>query len=179
MKIPTMKTPRLMLRAWSEADIGPLFQMLNDGDIMKYFPNPNPPPREKVEKIIARQMHDWEEHGYAWWAVELPETKTLMGWCGLGYLPETRETEVAYLLGRAHWGHGYATEAARVSLHFGYEQLGIEQIIALVHPENMASTHVIEKLGMWYVDVVYYWGIDLKRYRLGKQQWTEQAPESG
>ena len=121
--------------------------------------------------MIAHQLTHWQEHGLGWWAVERINEAGLVGWCGLQFLPETGEVEVAYLLGRAHWRRGLATEAALASLHFGFVGLGLCTIIALVHPENVASRRVIEKVGMSFVDQSVYFGMELLRYRVTRSSY--------
>ena len=81
-----------------------------------------------------------------------------MGWNGLQFLPETNETEVGYLLSRRFWGRGYTTEGARAALQFGFERFELEQIIGLVHPENIASQRVLEKAGLKFTNQAKYFG---------------------
>jgi RimJ/RimL family protein N-acetyltransferase len=104
--------------------------------------------------------------GYAWWAVELKTTGALAGWNGLQYLPDTRETEIGYLLDRFLWGQGLATEGARVGLRYGFDELRLPEIIALAHPENLASRRVMEKLGMRFAGPAEYFGMQMARYTL-------------
>lgn len=172
MTIPTLRTRRLRLRPFEEADSERLHCILGEEGILRYFPNPEPPPLERVERLVAHQLEHWEEHRLGWWAVEPIEDPELIGWVGLQFLPETGETEVAYLLSKAYWGQGLATEGARASLQFGFEKLGLETIIALVHPENWASIRVIEKLAMRFVDQANYFGMDLYRYSLDVSSWN-------
>ncbi len=172
MQIPLIKTERLILRAFEPSDAEPLFQIMAGEDVLRYFPNTAPPPQEKVNKLINHQLAQWEQYGYAWWAVTLPPGSQLLGWCGLQFLPETGETEVGYLLGRPWWGKGYATEAAFASLKFAFNDIQkFDQIIALVHPDNQASIHVIEKIGMHFVDTATYFGMVMQRYRITKLQF--------
>ena len=89
----------------------------------------------------------------------------MIGWCGLEYLPELRETEIAYLLSRAAWGRGYATEAAGAALRFGFESARLEELIGLVHPDNAGSIRVLEKIGMRQADRLTLWGMEMLRYR--------------
>jgi ribosomal-protein-alanine N-acetyltransferase len=166
MGIPTLQTARLRLRGFDLDDVEPLYNILQVPAILRYFPNPDPPPREKVERLITHQLGHWDDHGYGWWAVELPDRKELMGWCGLTFLPETGETEVAYLLAKPHWGQGYATEAAWASLQYGVEHVDVEQIIGLTHPENVRSQRVLLKLGMSFVNQAEYFGMQLYRYAI-------------
>ncbi len=90
----------------------------------------------------------------------------IIGWAGLQYLPELDETEVGFLLDRPFWGMGFATEAAQASINFGFGQLGLKQIIALVHPGNLASQCVIKKCGMEFTETILLWGIELQRHRI-------------
>jgi len=164
IRIPTITTPRLLLRPFTLTDLHPLFDILQEPDIFKYFPRPGPPPLEKVERIINEQLVQYEKYGFGQWAVELREKPGLIGWCGLNHLPETDEDEVAYLLSRSVHGQGYATEGAHASLEFGFGKAGLRRIIALVHPENIPSRRVAEKLGMTLLDRKFYWGMECLRF---------------
>jgi RimJ/RimL family protein N-acetyltransferase len=164
--IPTIITPRLSLRPFALQDAAPLHRVLGGKDVLRYFPNPDPPPLNRVQKMIADQLEHWEKHGYGWWALDHRATNALIGWCGLQFLPETEETEVGYLLDRPFWGQGLATEAARVGLQYGFEDSGLETIVAIVHPENVGSQRVIEKLGMSFTGRAHYFGMDCYRYSM-------------
>jgi ribosomal-protein-alanine N-acetyltransferase len=179
MDIPTMTTPRLKLRGWRMADLEPLYQILQASGILQYFPNPGPPPRDSVERLVTHQLQHWDEHGYGWWAVEPLARDELLGWCGLTFLPETGETEVAYLLARPHWGRGYATEAAWASLLYGVEHVDVAQIIGLTHPDNVASQRVLLKLGMSFVEQAEYFGMQLYRYTIALADVDPTQPVGG
>ena len=163
--IPTLSTTRLTLRPLAETDAPTLLELLSTGDVLRYFPNPAPPDRVRVDRIISHHLGMWAERGLGWWALELCARPGLIGCAGLEFLPETGETEVAYLLGRDYWGQGLATEAARAALQYGFEVLRLPSIIGLVHPENRASSHVLEKLGLTFVDRSSYFGMEMNRYR--------------
>jgi ribosomal-protein-alanine N-acetyltransferase len=166
MQIPILTTERLILREFTEQDVDALHDVLSERDVHRYFPRTDPPTREQVEKIIARQLAHWEKHNCGWWAVILRESQKLIGWCGLQFLPEFDEVEVAYLLGGPYWGQGLATEAAWAAVQFGFRSLGLERIIALAHVENAASQRVIQKLGMSQVEQLNIWGMDCYHYSL-------------
>ena len=89
------------------------------------------------------------------------------------FLPELNETEVGYLLDKPFWGKGYATEAARASLQFGFDRFDFSQLIALVHPENNASRRVLEKCGMTYVETIPLWGLDLMRHTVNRSSFMD------
>jgi ribosomal-protein-alanine N-acetyltransferase len=134
--------------------------------VLRYFPNPVPPAMEKVQRFITGQQVHWEKYGYGDWAVVLEDQGKIIGWAGLQYLPELDEIELGFLLDRPFWGRGYATEAAQASVQFGFERLNLEHIIALVHPDNLASRRVIEKCDMTWIDTISLWGISLMRYKI-------------
>lgn len=164
MSIPTLTTDRLILRPFTMDDLQPLFNILQEVDIFKYFPCPGVPSLDHVRRIIAEQLKQYERHNIGQWAVERIEQPGLLGWCGLNHLPDTDEDEVAYLLGRSSRGLGIATEGARASLQYGIKTCGLKRIIALVHPENIASWRVAEKIGMTLLDRQFYWGMECLRF---------------
>ena len=169
MNIPSIKTARLLLRPWTPDDAEALFNILQDQAVLRYLPNTSPPPLELAEKYIALQLDHWQERGYGHWAVVSQEDGQVLGWNGLGYLPEINETEVAYLLRQSAWNRGYASEAAQAAIRFGFNNGGLESIIGLVHPDNTASIRVLEKSGLTYADRITLWGVELKRYRIYRQ----------
>jgi RimJ/RimL family protein N-acetyltransferase len=173
--IPTYTTARLTLRPLAETDASALLQLLNTGGVLRYFPNPAPADRARVDRIIAHHLDQWALRGLGWWALELRTRPGLIGCAGLEFLPETGETEVAYLLGRDHWGQGLATEAARAALQFGFETLHLETIIGLTQPQNMASIHVLEKLGLTFVDRKVYFGMEMNRYAAQRLSWPRET----
>ncbi|MBN2393939.1 MAG: GNAT family N-acetyltransferase [Anaerolineae bacterium] len=164
MDIPYITTERLVLRAFFEQDVDPLFDILQQPGILRYFPPTGRPLHELAARIVSRQLAHWEEHGYGWWAVEFRDEPGLLGWAGLTYLPETGETEVAYLLRQEVWRRGLATEAAKASLRFGFERFDFPFIIGITHPENIGSQRVLEKSGLHSVEKSIYFGMDCLRY---------------
>lgn len=132
--------------------------------MLQYFSSPEPPDFERVEKLVQRQIDHWDEHGYGWWAVESQADNHLIGWSGLRFLPETDEIEIGYLLARPYWGTGLATEGALAGMNFGFEKLKIPTIIGIVHPENLASQRVLEKIGLQFQEETEYFGMDCFKY---------------
>lgn len=161
---PTLFTSRLILRPLSLDDADALHQVLNDRDVWRYFPLPEIPSRARTQTYIQGQLHHWAEYSFGHWALE-DKNQILMGWGGLQFLPETNETEVAYCLGKPFWGQGYATEAARESLAYGFHTLHLNEIIGLTHVDNKASQKVLLKVGLHFVDRKTYFGMDCFRYR--------------
>ena len=169
MNIPSIETPRLLLRPWTLQDGEAWFNILQEPDILRYFPNPNPPAWDTAQAYIDHHLTHWKLYGYGHWAVVTPQDGRVVGWNGLEYLTALGEVEVAYLLTRRVWGRGYATEAAAAAVHFGFETAGLEAIIGLVHPENIASIRVLEKCGLTFADDITLWGMGMSRYRLRRK----------
>jgi RimJ/RimL family protein N-acetyltransferase len=173
MNIPTLQTPNLFLRPWNQEDADAWFNIMQEEGILRYFPNQTPPSHEKAKLYIAHHSAHWQLHGYGHWAVVTRQDGNVVGWNGLEYLPELDETEIAYLLSKKVWGRGFATEAARTAVRFGFESTGLEKIIGLVHPENLGSVHVLEKCGLTLVDQIPLWGLEMSRYRITRETYEE------
>jgi ribosomal-protein-alanine N-acetyltransferase len=114
--------------------------------------------------MISGILKHWEERGYGLWAVQSQSSEELMGRCGLQFLPDTGEVEVDFILGKGFWGQGFATEAARASLRYGFDELGLESVVGIAHVENRASQRVLDKLAMERVERKQFFGIECYRY---------------
>ncbi len=154
------------MRPFKSEDALRLHSIYQEKDVLKYFPGSSSPSLEQVESFVSRQYTHWQEHSYGNWAIVPAGATEIIGWAGLQYLPELDETEVGFLLAKPFWGHGFATEAARLSIQFGFERFKLAHIIALVHPENYASLAVVRKCGFIYEETIVLWGIDLMRHVL-------------
>ncbi len=175
MQIPILKTDRLTLRGFTNQDVDALYDVLREREVHRYFPRTEPPSRERVEQIIVGQLAHWQEHRCGWWAVLSRESQQMLGWCGLRFLQEFDEIEVAYCLGKPYWGQGLATEGAQAAVQFGFESLGRECILAFAHVENAASQRVILKLGMSFVQQLNVWGIECYQYELPRAEFVRPA----
>lgn len=174
-RIPTLETPHLILRPFTEEDIDRFHSILGEDDMLHYFPKTDPPPWDKVKTMVLGILKHWEERGYGLWAVEPRSQRVLMGRCGLQYLPDTDEIEVDGLLSRAVWNKGFATEAAKASLRYGFHELKLDFVVGIVHPENMASRRVLEKIGMTLSERKQYFGMDCYRYVIERDRYLKTA----
>jgi len=165
-QFPAIRTARLTLRTFGEADAPAFHDLLCGDDVLRYFPSHDPPSLDRVERLLASYNDHWRRRGFGIWAVEHAATARLMGRCGLQEIPDTGEIELDFLLGRDDWGRGHATEAARASLDFGFQTAGIETIVGIVHPENAASRRVLEKVGFASARRTVYFGMDCFRYEI-------------
>ena len=124
--------------------------MSQDLEVMACFPALYT--REEAAAGLARQNAYIAEHGYGFWAVEVIGGAPFIGFCGIKTVPFdasfTPAVEVGWRLARPHWGMGYATEAARAAIAFGFEQLELSEIVAFLLPANWRSAAVCKRLGM-------------------------------
>lgn len=162
----TLETERLIVRSIESRDGDAWFAMITDPDVRRYLP-PGPLPTRDAFAGALEKRHAMErERGYTLWTVEAKATGEFIGQSGLvpveGIGPEI---EIAYHFAKPSWGNGYATEAAIAVLGHGLGDLGLERIIAIVMPSNVASCRVVEKAGMRFDGTAKYYGIaDLRKY---------------
>jgi RimJ/RimL family protein N-acetyltransferase len=145
-----LRTERLLLRPWRVED-REAFAVLNaDPAVMEYFPGTLI--RSESDALAERIDSHIQRLGYGFWAAELPGETPFIGFIGLvaadAEMPFSPAIEIGWRLGREHWGRGLASEGARAALAFGFEQLGLEQIVALTAARNLRSRRVMERLGM-------------------------------
>jgi len=145
-----LRTERVILRAWRDDDL-PAFAKLNTDDrVMEHLLKPLT--LSESDALAARIRAHHAQHGFGLWAVEVPGVASFIGFVGLG-VPRfeagfTPCVEVGWRIASAHWNNGYATEAARAAVTFGFERCGFSEIVSFTVPENLASRRVMEKLGM-------------------------------
>ena len=145
-----LHSARLLLRPWRKED-RPAFAAMNaDPEVRRWFANKLT--REQSDAQAAKLQAHIEKHGFEFWAVEVPGVTSFAGFVGLQHVsflaPFIPAVEAGWRLARAHWGQGYATEAARAVLAHGFGPLGLAEIVSFAVPGNAASRRVMEKIGM-------------------------------
>ncbi|MFI9596036.1 GNAT family N-acetyltransferase [Nonomuraea sp. NPDC052265] len=149
-----MTTDRLLLRQPDDDDLAPFAAMNADPEVMRYIGDGSvqPPDPDRAAAWIARARQEWDERGHGPLSVVVRETGRTAGWVTLAvptFLPEILPAvEIGWRLGRQHWGHGYATEAARRLLEFGFAECGLDRIVSIRHVDNQPSRRVMDKLGL-------------------------------
>lgn len=143
-------TERLLLRRWRQADLEPFASLNADPRVMEFFPAHLS--HEESAGFMARIEAHFEKHAFGLWAVEVPGVAPFIGFVGLA-VPRfeaafTPCVEIGWRLAFPFWNHGYASEGARAVLAFGFEHLGLSQIVSFTVPGNQRSRRVMEKIGM-------------------------------
>lgn len=153
-----LRTERLLLRQWRAADRAPWAALNADPEVMRHFPSTHT--RQESDHWAEVNESRIAEQGWGLWAVEvLPgdgrEGVPFIGFTGLavpGFEADfTPCVEVGWRLAREHWGRGYAPEAARAAMDFGFDVLGLDEIVSFTYVGNTSSRRVMEKLGMGLV----------------------------
>jgi len=142
------ESERLRFREFDFDDADNLYQLNLDPEVIKYTGDP---PFESIEtaRLYIYNYKDYKLNGFGRWAAELKTSGKFIGWSGLKQI-ESDKVDLGYRFLKAEWGKGYATEAAKACLKYGFEKLALNEIIARADKENLASIKVIEKLGMEY-----------------------------
>ena len=138
---------RLLFREFTLEDAPLIFDLNSDPLVTKYLHEPLTTlqkAKEVLAEIILPQYHLYN-HGR--WAVHLSEDYTFIGWCGLKFRADKNEVDLGYRFIKKYWGLGYATEAGKRCLGYGYQHLKLKKITAATHIENLASQKVLTKLG--------------------------------
>jgi RimJ/RimL family protein N-acetyltransferase len=150
---PELRGERTLLRGWREADLAPFAALNADPRVMEHYPALVS--REESDAFVhERIVRHFAEHGFGLWAVEVPGVAPFVGYTGL--MVHTFEAdftpcvEIGWRLDFEHWGNGYATEAARVAIEYGFEEAGLDEIVSFAVPANCRSVAVMERLGMTY-----------------------------
>ena len=145
-----LRTPRLVLRHWRESDREPFAALNADPEVMEHFPAPLT--REQSDGAVDRIEDHLRHKGFGLWAIEVVGGAPFIGFTGLVtvsfFAPFTPAVEVGWRLARAHWGYGYATEAATEALRFAFEEARLREIVSFTVPGNVRSRRVMERLGM-------------------------------
>ncbi|MFE3627360.1 GNAT family N-acetyltransferase [Streptomyces goshikiensis] len=147
-----IRTPRLLLRRWSDDDLVPLSEINADPEVMRWIGDGSTLDLDRTAEDIERFEDEWDEEGFGPFAVELLASGELIGVVGLSvpeWLPEVLPAvEITWRLGRSYWGQGYASEAAQATLEFALQDRGLDRVVAINRAGNDDSENVIRKLGM-------------------------------
>ena len=148
MREVVCSTARLDLVVPTMEDCRALATMWGDPETMRYIGDGSGWTREKVEERIKRAIERQQDRGMTFWTVIERSSGEVIGQGGLVPIEfNGDEIELGYRLGKAHWGNGYASEIARASAAYGFEELGFEALVGVCNAENLASRRVLIKAG--------------------------------
>jgi RimJ/RimL family protein N-acetyltransferase len=172
LAIPTLETERLILRPFGEPDVEPMFEMLQEPDVVHYVGDRHIPTRQETWRMVAGWLGHWTLRGYGQWAMEERASGQLVGRAGIINPADWPGPEVGYLLGRAWWGRGYATEGARAAMAWGFGELGFADLLSLIDPANNRSIAVAKRLGESARGETEIMGHHVLVYGISRTEWA-------
>ena len=178
MKILTSE--RLRLRPVTKRDFSAIAAMDSDPRVMRYLclKSPLPSYEQALEEVHSILDLRAPSRGGTW-AITCRTTQTFFGWIWVVFLDDVPYTDLGYRLAPKFWGHGYATEAGRQVAHHAFFDLGIPDLTALIHPLNLASAGVAEKVGLSLTGTVDTFGAVLDRYAVLREHYVGSRSREG
>jgi RimJ/RimL family protein N-acetyltransferase len=152
-----IETERTLIRPFTEADYQAVFDFGSDKEVQKYTGDKLLASVEQAKEIIKNVWFaDYKKYGYGRWAVVYKKDKKVIGFAGLKYLPEFDKTDIGFRFLPQYWGKGIATEVSLPIIKYGFEKLGLKEIIGIADPANKGSVKVLEKIGLkFYKSAIY------------------------
>jgi RimJ/RimL family protein N-acetyltransferase len=146
----SLTTARLLLRPFDRRDFDAFAELNADPRVREFYPSVLD--RAESDTWAEFYLDHWARHGFGRWTIEVPAVVPFAGIVGLAHTPFTAPftpaVEIGWRLAYGYWGHGYATEAARAICEFGFQVVGLDEIVAFTVPSNARSRHVMTRLGM-------------------------------
>jgi RimJ/RimL family protein N-acetyltransferase len=156
---PWLLTLRLALHDITIYHANELYELDCDPRVMRFIGNGRTSTRDQIEAVMQRLPRTYAIYpGLGTWRATHRDTGDFVGWFALKYIPGTAEVEVGYRLRYGAWGRGFATEGARELVRYGFDDLGLNRIVGITHPGNVASQHVLQKIGMTDIGWGHYYG---------------------
>lgn len=186
--VPELLTERLRLRGWRDDDLDEYAAIAAHPEVMRYVGGRAPQTREQSRQDIDRFRRHWARWDFGHWAVEERESGRLLGRSGLlrhdDWHLVSGDVEVGWILGRFAWGRGVASEAGGAALRFGFADRELPRIVSISQPENGASVHVMQKLGLRAAGSTNWRGYHVLWYSITRDEWLggldgEREPECG
>ena len=141
-------TERMILTTWESDDWIALRPVATDIEVMRYITGGIPWTDEQVQSFVERQIETFSSLGFCRWKLLNKADGSFMGFCGAGLWRTESIPEIGWWLARDRWGLGFATEAARAALNDVFERVKLDRVVSIAMPENKASRHVMDKIGL-------------------------------
>jgi RimJ/RimL family protein N-acetyltransferase len=147
-----LETPRLLLRKKVIED-APFFLELNSDPLVTQYTGDGPFENlQAAQNIVKYVINQYTTNGYGRWIVIEKETGNPLGWCGLKYHDDTKETDLGYRFMQKYWDKGFATESSQACIDYGFNTLNLKRIIGNAMKQNSASIRVLKKVGMTFFE---------------------------
>lgn len=172
-----IETQRYYLRPLLPSDRDALFILDSDPEVHKFLGKQPLTRIEQVDTVLANIFHQYETTGWGRFAIIEKSTDAFIGWTGIKWETGLRESpyyDLGYRLIRAHWGKGIATETAAACLRYAFEVVRLESIGGVAEVEHHASNHILQKIGLRFVEPFEFQGTQCNYYELRREDWLNQ-----
>ncbi len=171
---PQIETERLILREILPQDADAMFEMDSDPEVHTYLGNDPVKDIEQINNAIQFIRKQYVDNGIGRWAVVLKETNEFIGWCGLKYFTTAINNHIhiydlGYRFNKKYWGKGYATEAAKVCMNYGFDKMNLKEIYAMTDSRNANSNNVLKKLGFIFIEKFDYDGDESDWFKISSK----------
>lgn len=167
-----LETERLILDTWQTSDWTAFRPIATDVEVMRFITGGVPWSDTQIQDFVERQVKLYSERGYCRWKLIEKSSSELIGFCGVGFWRDAVDPEIGWWLARRYWGRGLASEAARVALDDAFERVRLDRIISIALPANIASTRIMQRLGLQFEVEFESDGIRLVRYAIDRGQYA-------
>ncbi|CAN5510195.1 GNAT family N-acetyltransferase [soil metagenome] len=142
-----LRTQRLVLREFIPEDASSMFELNSDPEVIRFTGDEAFKSIEEAAQLINK-YDQYKNYHYGRWTVLAYDSSEYIGWCGLNFNEESKETDLGFRFLRSQWGKGIATESAKACIDYGFNELRLTKIIGRAMKENIPSLRVLEKIGM-------------------------------
>lgn len=172
-----IETERLLLREIVPGDAEEMFKLDTDPEVHTYLGKSPIKSMEQAKTNITFIRNQYIANGIGRWAVIEKRTKSFIGWAGLKFITEpinekTKYYDLGYRLIKKYWGKGYASEAAKAALAYGFENLELTEIYGMAQTGNLASINVLEKIGLRRLETFNYENELHYLFKIKKEEWV-------
>ena len=170
-----LETERLIIRPYTLGDLPELIEMRSDPDVYRYLGGWERQNPAEVTKRMSFYIACQEKFGFSMSAMIWKENGEHIGSSGLQPLEDTGEIEVGYSVKPVYWRKGIGYECAHAWLKYGFEQAGLERIVAVADKENTGSWRIMEKCGMTFEGMKEAYGMQVKFYAISRDEFFRNA----
>lgn len=168
-----LETERLRLPRITLAELDELIAIHAEPAVARFM---GPFDRAEAARWFDRNQQEWGELGYGRLGIVERTSRRFLGRSGLKYWPQFDETEVGWMLRSDVWGQGFATEAGRACLEWGFQEFEFPYITAMIRPDNDRSARVAERLGMTPLRTDVLLGQPVIVYSVERDRWRARPP---
>ena len=174
-----VETERLILREIVESDEDALFELDSNPEVHQYLGKNPVTEIAQIKELIRFTRQQYHDFGIGRWAAIEKKSGQMIGWAGLKFRAEPMHGyanyhDVGYRLMKKYWGQGFATEAGKASVRYGFEKMGLGEIHGMAHIENKASRNALEKIGLQYVQTVELENLPCDWLTITRNEWSEK-----